>query len=144
MKPAKLKINKNFEPPQLDVNDEIFPNGIFQFNISKLLNFIKQSPDGFLRKEVEVETLYKKSPHDQNPSAIDSANLETPIILAEISPGRFNVIDGNHRVEKARRLGVKKLFAYKVHPEQHVNFLISNESYKKYVEYWNSKVDEAE
>lgn len=30
-----------------------------------------------------------------------------PVILAEISPDRYNLIDGNHRVEKALGLGLQ-------------------------------------
>jgi hypothetical protein len=71
---------------------------------------------------------------------ISTANLRNPIILAEISPNRFNVIDGNHRVEKARREGVRRIPAYRVYAHQHVAFLTSVKAYEKYVEYWNSKV----
>ncbi|MBB5349581.1 ParB N-terminal domain-containing protein [Desulfoprunum benzoelyticum] len=65
--------------------------------------------------------------------------VSTPIILAEISPGRFNLIDGNHRTEKARMMGVKKVIAYKLGVEQHMKFLTDLKAYKAYVAYWNSK-----
>jgi hypothetical protein len=67
---------------------------------------------------------------------------KNPIVLAEISPNRFNVIDGNHRVERARREGMPYIPAYRVHPHQHMAFLTSARAYEKYVEYWNSKVDD--
>ena len=41
-----------------------------------------------------------------NEPAILAADLTRPVILAEIAPARFNLIDGHHRVEKARREGV--------------------------------------
>ena len=44
-----------------------------------------------------------------NESHMDSVVISQPVILAEISPGRFNLIDGNHRMEKARRLGVMSI-----------------------------------
>jgi hypothetical protein len=51
--------------------------------------------------------------------------------LAEISPGRFNVIDGHHRVAKARRDGVPTVRARKIACAQHVRFLTSTAAYEK-------------
>jgi hypothetical protein len=53
------------------------------------------------------------------------------VILAEISPGRYNLIDGNHRVAKARREGVSSVLAYRC--LEHVAFLTSARAYEKYV-----------
>jgi endonuclease V-like protein UPF0215 family len=69
-----------------------------------------------------------------------NANILTPIILAEISPGLFNVIDGRHRLEKAYRDGVIKILAYKLLAEQHIMFMTSVKSYEEYVQYWNNKI----
>jgi hypothetical protein len=74
---------------------------------------------------------------------LDAVDVAKPVIVAEISPGRFNVIDGNHRMEKARRLGIEKVPAYKLVPEQHTQFLTTEKSYLAYIEYWNSKLKEA-
>jgi len=68
-----------------------------------------------------------------------SVDISKPIILAEICPERYNVIDGNHRMAKARKLGVLKLQAYKLKMNQHIRFLITKEGYESYVQYWNSK-----
>ena len=62
--------------------------------------------------------------------------------MAEISPGRYNLIDGNHRMEKARRTGVVSMLAYKLNAEQHIRFLISREAYVAYVGYWNGKLEQ--
>ena len=75
-------------------------------------------------------------------ATIETANLSVPILLAEISPGMFNVIDGNHRVERACRAGIGRLSAYRIYANQHLAFLTSVKAYKSYIEYWNSKVDE--
>ena len=64
------------------------------------------------------------------------------MILAEISPSRYNLIDGNHRVARARREGLPSILAYRIHCPEHVAFLTSVLAYEKYVEYWNSKVDD--
>ena len=76
-----------------------------------------------------------------NESHMDSVVISRPVILAEISPGQYNLIDGNHRMEKARRLGVMSILAYRVHVEQHIRFLTSKRAYLTYIEYWNSKLN---
>jgi ParB-like chromosome segregation protein Spo0J len=70
---------------------------------------------------------------------MDKVQINEPIILAEILPGRFNLIDGNHRIVKAHRLGIERIHAYRLNIDQHIKFLTSMEGYKAYVEYWNSK-----
>ena len=60
--------------------------------------------------------------------------------MAEISPDRFSVIDGNHRMERARRLELEKIMAYKISPDQHIQFLTTEKGYLAYIEYWNDKL----
>ena len=43
-------------------------------------------------------------------------------------------------MEKARRLGVDRMQAYKLNMNQHIVFLTSSKAYQSYVEYWNSKL----
>ena len=47
-------------------------------------------------------------------SHVDSVDISLPVLLAKISPGRYNLIDGNHRMEKARRIGVSSMPASKL------------------------------
>jgi hypothetical protein len=68
--------------------------------------------------------------------------ISQPVVLAEVSPGHYNLIDGQHRVEKARRAGVGRIKAYKLTVLQHIAFLTSKKAYLCYVEYWNSKAEE--
>lgn len=136
----KLKFNDKFKPASCHEGDELYPNGIFEFNITKLLKFVNENPDDFPVEMVDVESIKSFPPTNPDESTIQSADFSKPIILAEISPGRFNVIDGNHRLEKARRDNKDKILAYRLHPEQHVQFLSSKESYEEYIKYWNAKV----
>lgn len=137
----KFKLNKNFQPLSCDEGDEFYPNGIFEFNITKLLEFINANQDLFQPQEVEVNAVRKTySSSNLNELTIQSANISSPIILAEISPDMFNVIDGHHRLEKAYRDGVTKILAYKVIAEQHIRFLTSTMAYTEYVQYWNAKL----
>lgn len=136
----KFKPNKKFQPFPSDEGDELYPNGVFEFNITKLLEFINSNQNIFKAQEVEVKAVRTTYSSNLDEEAIQSANLTNPIILAEISPGMFNVIDGHHRLEKAYRDGVVKIPAYKILAEQHMNFLTSTKSYTEYIQYWNEKL----
>ena len=137
----KLKFDKKFAPCPTVTGDELFPNGIFVFNITKLSEFIQENPESFDLEEVAVSSI-NNSFSSINESHIDLVDISKPLILAEISPGRFNLIDGNHRLEKARRMGVKFIQVYRLSVEQHIRFLTSEKAYVAYIEYWNSKVKE--
>lgn len=137
----KLKLDKNFKPLPIEEGEEFKPNGYFEFNVTKMLKFIRSNPDKFLIEKVIVDGLQTCVSDELDESTIQKSDLSNPIVLAEISPERFNVIDGNHRLEKARREGNEKIPAYRIGPDHHVAFLTAEKSYKAYVEYWNEKVD---
>ena len=142
--PRQLKLGKAFTPISVDGGDELFPNGIFEFNVTKMLAFIEANADKFPVEKVEVEPLRGYSSETLDEDTIRRADVSKPILLAEISPGRFNVIDGNHRVERAGRNGLKTIPARRIGAEQHLAFLTSTRGYEAYVGYWNSKLDELE
>ena len=138
----KIMLDKKFKPFPVDEDDELYPNGVFVFNISKLIVFIKANKSSFPVEEVELRSLqiFRSSNFDE--TTIEAANLSAPILLGEISPGMFNVIDGNHRLEKACRAGIDRIPVYRIYANQHLAFLTTVKAYKAYIEYWNSKVDE--
>ena len=135
----KLKIIKSFEPCPVDDGDEMYPNGIFNFNITKMAEFIQNQK--ITCEEVLVRD-YSRGSSKFKEDYVGTVDVAKPVIVAEISPGRYNVIDGNHRMEKARRLGMEKISAYKLSPEQHLQFLTTEKGYLAYIEYWNSKLKE--
>ena len=134
-----LRLENDFTPCPVATGDELFPNGIFVFNITKILEYIQKNPDSITLGEVAVSDFFEGF-SSVNEAYMDSAEISQPVILAEISPGLYNLIDGNHRMEKARRMGIKSLPAYKLNVDQHILFLTSTKAYVTYVEYWNSKV----
>ena len=142
MIPQKLKLNKDFKPCQVDDNDEIYPNGFFKFNISKMTDYISKNKDEFKLESIQTSFYKKFITVGLDEKTVLKADITKPVILAEISPSKFNVIDGNHRVEKACRDGKKEIMAYVLTVNQHLLFLTSVEAYKTYVEYWNEKVTE--
>lgn len=134
-----LKADKDFTPCPVAAGDELFPNGIFEFNVTKILEYIEENPDDITVEEVAVSDFFEGFSLI-NESHMDSVEISQPVILAEISPGQYNLIDGNHRMEKARRMGINNLMAYRLNVEQHMKFLTSKKAYVAYIEYWNSKL----
>jgi len=139
--PRKLTVDKNFQPFPKCKGDEFYPNGFFEFNITKLLKFIKANPDIFQPEKVEVKTFRTFVSGNLNEQTIQAASINKPILLAEIAPDKFNVIDGNHRLEKTYRDGIDMILAYKVQAEQHIAFLTSVTAYTDYIQYWNTKIN---
>ena len=134
-----LSIDKNYEPACVDDGDELFPNGIFVFNITKMIAYLEKNQDEVLSAMVSVDD-YRSSFALLDEEHIEATDCTKPIILAEISPDRFNVIDGNHRIEKAYRSNIELIPAYVLSPKYHMPFLTSVKSYQSYVEYWNAKL----
>lgn len=104
-----------------------------------MLECIEKNPDDVLLEEVAVSNSFK-SFSSINESHLHSVEISRPVILAEIALGRYNLIDGNHRMEKARRMGIMSILEYKLNAERHIRFfLTSKRAYLAYIEYWNSK-----
>lgn len=140
--PAKLKLSPSFEPCPVEGGEEVFRNGIFEFNVTRLMAFIEARPDRFPRETVAVASTPNYGDARLDQTTIAAADITRPVLFAEIAPGRFNLIDGNHRMARARRDGVPTVPAYRIHGPHHVAFLTSTMAYQKYVEYWNGKVRE--
>jgi hypothetical protein len=103
------------------------------------LQHIHLNKNIFKAETVAVDTLNLFKSPSLNESTIKSADISNPLIMAEISPDQFNLIDGHHRLEKARREGGEVISVYKIFAEHHIHFLNSSEAYQAYVKYWNDK-----
>jgi len=66
-----LKYDEGFVPCQVAEGDELFRNGIFQFNISKLINYLEHENSGITVTEVEVGNYYLEF------SSINESHVET-------------------------------------------------------------------
>ena len=134
-----LKIDHEFVPCPMQEGDELFRNGIFIFNITKLVEDARLNPENYSFEELEVDSSYTVfSTIDED--HLDLVDTSIPIIIAEIAPGQFTVIDGNHRMEKACGTGMKSLPAYRLTPEQHIVYLTTKKGYTAYIDYWNEKL----
>ena len=138
-----LKVDGAFTPALVEDGEEFYPNGYFVFNITKMLRYIITHKDRFKISDISVPE-YRRSMAIINEDHIDKVNIESPVILAEISPGKHNVIDGHHRIEKAYRMRKENIPGYILTPCQHMPFLTTVKVYHAYIEYWNNKVKEME
>jgi len=83
---AKLRLDHGFCPCTVEPGDEFFANGIFEFNITRLLAFVHARPERFSVEAAELEHIPINSDvcHlDQ--SAVEAADVRRPVLLAEIS-----------------------------------------------------------
>ncbi len=56
--PVMLKIDNNYNPCPVDDDDEIYPNGIFEFNITKMISHVQKNPESYPLETVAVEDIY--------------------------------------------------------------------------------------
>ncbi len=135
-----MKVDNNFTPCPVTDGDELYPNGIFVFNITRMLEYIKKNPNDSKLEEIKVSDI-RNGFSSITESHLNSIDVSRPVIIAEIAPGKYNLIDGNHRVEKAYRTSIENVLAYRLNVEQHMKFLTCKKAYISYVEYWNSKLE---
>lgn len=155
--PRMLVADPDFKLCEIEEGREYMPNGIFAFNITRLIEHIESYPEDFSPIEIDVAIYFDQRPNfELNEDYVEQADLERPLILAEIAPDRmemwmrgaerdlyargYNLLDGHHRLAKARKHGIQMLPAYVLRMEQHLPFLAR--SYETYVEYWNGKLEE--
>lgn len=140
MKSEKLfKLDKNFTPCPVSDGDELFPNGIFLFNITKIIEHIRSHPEEFIPEPILVKD-FDRDYSSIDEGCVNSVDCSKPVILAEIAPTQYNLIDGHHRIAKTKKAGMENIMAYKLSMQQHINFLTTQKAYVAYVEYWNSKI----
>ena len=86
MRLSKLKLDKKFRPCSAEAGDELFPNGIFEFNISRLLSFIQAHADRFPVEPVELTDIPDYGDAGLDEKAICTADLSRPILLPKSPP----------------------------------------------------------
>ena len=81
----------------------------------------------FERIEISVDKLAACNRFRGNKEYAMTADLSQPLVLVQLCAGKDKLIDGNHRLYKAKLLGVKTLPAYYLTPEQHQKYIIAFE-----------------
>ena len=54
-----LRVDNDFTPCPVATGDELFPNGIFVFNITKILEYIQKQPDSITLEEVAASDFFE-------------------------------------------------------------------------------------
>ena len=140
-KSRKLKLDKNFEPIPTREGDEIFRNGYFEFNITRILEDISAGKLEVEEEPIKISSWPRlHSSNSLNEDHLSSVDINKTVLQAEIRAGAYNIIDGNHRIEQARREGVNLINSYKMKGEQLLPYFIKKKGYEAFVEYWNSKL----
>ena len=144
--PIALKLIKNYVQKQpLSEEIEIYPNGIFQFFISKIMEDIEHGTFAPKMERINIDKWRKTHTTSSglNEEHLQTVDTKKPIIQAEIRIGRFEIIDGNHRFEKAIRDGKKTINSFKLYGEELVPYFYDRKGYECFVKYWNSKLEES-
>ena len=56
-KPLPLRRDPQFQPCDTEPGDELYPNGIFEFNVSRLIAFVSAHPERFPTEAVELSEI---------------------------------------------------------------------------------------
>ncbi|WP_347548524.1 hypothetical protein ABFG93_13390 [Pseudalkalibacillus hwajinpoensis] len=63
MKHRKIQMNKNYVPLPSDLGDEIYPNGIFHFNITRMVGHIHSGVLNVEEETIDVKKWFIKYTH---------------------------------------------------------------------------------
>src|ERR1700722_19751395 len=95
--PPRLRVDPLFRPCEAREGDELYPNGVFEFNITRLLDYIRAAAP-FRGELIAISDMpYAGSSANMDEMTVRTADLSRPVILAEIAPGQYDLIDGHHR-----------------------------------------------
>lgn len=70
-----------------------------------------------------TEELAEGNPFHGDPEYAMETDLSKPLILAELWPGKYKLLDGNHRLYKAWALHVDRLPVYFLTREEHIRYI---------------------
>ena len=141
-KNRKMKLNKKFTPIS-ETAEEVY-GGFLQFNISVIIQDIASKKLIVDKKRIHIKNWFKEHSIEFgviNKEHLPSVDLSVPIIQAELRINKYEIIDGNHRMQKAFDNGRIYINSYQLSGEQLANYLMSKEQYESYIRYWNEKVD---
>tara|TARA_B100000809_G_scaffold265492_1_gene324496 strand:+ start:1795 stop:2259 length:465 start_codon:yes stop_codon:yes gene_type:complete len=133
-----IKRDKCFVSKPLEGGHECC-GGPLSVNITLLTEYIESNLSLFKIIDVDIKDFYRSIKDIDVNTFTPNPN---PCIYAEISPTNYSLIDGSHRSSYAELKGKKSIKCYKVPMEIIIMFFISDEVYSRFVQYWNSKVDE--
>ena len=107
-------------------------SGSLLWNIGRML----EDAASFRVASRSTEELAEGNPFHGDPEYAMETDLTKPLILAELWPGKYKLLDGNHRLYKARALQVDRLPVYFLTWEEHVRYIenYEEETYRRIME----------
>lgn len=99
-------------------------NGILIWDVTSILEDIEQHPDSYI-----IQTLSTALLADHNDARVShtramASDLTKPLVVAELSKDHLLLIDGNHRLHKARALGLENIPCYYLSQKQQQHFIV--------------------
>lgn len=99
-------------------------NGILIWDVTSILEDIEQHPDSYT-----IQTLSTALLADHNDARVShtramASDLTKPLVVAELSKDHLLLIDGNHRLYKARTLGLENIPCYYLSQRQQQHFIV--------------------
>ncbi len=92
----------------------------------------------FKMKEYDVEELAASNLFYGDPEYAMQTDITQPLIVVQLTENIDKLIDGNHRLQKALKTGMKTISVYYLSFDEHHNYILNydDEIYRKVVEHW--------
>lgn len=90
------------------------------------IDFIISEIKGSRTKALSVDKLYNEK-NQVNKSYAMQTDLQFPIIVAKLSNEEFEIVDGKHRLYKAKMTGLKEIDSYCIEPNDLFKYLMEDE-----------------
>ena len=112
--------------------------GSIMWNIEKMLD----DKHLFKIKEYDVAYLAMSNPFHGNDEYVKHTDITQPLIVVQLTENIDKVVDGNHRLQKALKLGMKIIHAYTLSFEEHCNYIVdyNEKTYRGVVEHWFEEI----
>jgi len=110
--------------------------GAISGNIMWDIEKIKKDISQYVIKEYNAFELFKENPFYGNEQYAMDTDISVPLIVVELKKGKEKLIDGNHRLFKANKLGYKTISAHYLSENEHKKYIVEYDEklYKKIVE----------
>lgn len=120
--------------------NESYAFGDINFNISALIEAIKENSTDFELREIKCESYFWKTCTMNQINFSQEVNLSQPLVFLEICEGEYICIDGKHRLYDAFQKQIATLHAYHVKAGQVLPYLLDQRSLKNFIHYWNRQL----
>ena len=88
---SKLRPDPDFVPCPTQIDDELFQNGFFVFNISRIVEEVINNKLFVEEMDIDIEKWFDKHGTGSiNEEHLPTVDINKPIIIAEISPAMYD------------------------------------------------------